>query len=292
MTASNLADQIEGLIVEANGVYAGRILSVQTKLYNDLVTILRFVDLDDQGYIKQNAGNRAILREAQNQFDKTINASGYQSALENHLKVIPAIDDLNNSYFESISSAFKPNRVFIQQIQTQTIETVNSLILQDGLAAQIKLPLNQILQQNINTGGSFSGMLNQVKTFIEGDEKIDGRLVSYSKGILHDTLFQYARAYQNSVTNDLKLVWYRYVGGVMDKSRPFCIDRNGGYFIQKEIESWADESWAGKNPLTTKSSIFILCGGYSCRHSMIPVHESIVPAEDKRRAEELGFTQP
>lgn len=289
MTASKLADQIEGLIVEANGVYAGRILSVQTKLYNDLVTILRFVDIDDQGYIKQNAGNRAILREAQNQFDKTINASGYQSALENHLKVIPAIDDLNNAYFDSISSAFKPNRVFIQQIQTQTIETVNSLILQDGLAAQIKLPLNQILQQNINTGGSFSGMLNQVKTFIEGDEKIDGRLVSYSKGILHDTLFQYARAYQNSVTNDLKLVWYRYVGGVMDKSRPFCIDRNGGYFIQKEIESWADESWAGKNPLTTKSSIFILCGGYSCRHSMIPVHESIVPAEDKRRAEELGF---
>lgn len=289
MTASKLADQIEGLIVEANGVYAGRILSVQTKLYNDLVTILRFVDLDDQGYIKQNAGNRAILREAQNQFDKTINASGYQSALENHLKVIPAIDDLNNAYFESISSAFKPNRVFIQQIQAQTIETVNSLILQDGLAAQIKLPLNQILQQNINTGGSFSGMLNQVKTFIQGNEDVDGRLVSYSKNILHDTLFQYARAYQNSVTNDLKLVWYRYVGGVMDKSRPFCIDRNGGFFIQKEIESWADESWAGKNPLTTKSSIFILCGGYSCRHSMIPVHESIVPAEDKRRAEELGF---
>lgn len=290
MTASKLADQIEGLIVDANGVYAKKILSVQTKLYNDLVTILRFIDLDEQGYIKQNAGNRAILREAQNQFDKTINASNYQSALENHLKVIPALDELNNAYFEAVSSAFKPNRVFIQQIQTQTIETVNSLILQDGLAAQIKLPLNQILQQNVNTGGSFSGMLNQIKTFVEGNQDIDGRLVSYSRNILHDTLFQYARAYQNSVTNDLKLVWYRYVGGIMDKSRPFCIDRNGGFFIQKEIESWAEQSWAGKNPLTTKSSIFILCGGYSCRHQLIPVSEIIVPAEDKRRAEELGFS--
>lgn len=289
MTASKLADQIEGLIVEANGVYAGRILSVQNKLYNDLVTILRFVDLDDQGYIKQNAGNRAILREAQNQFDKTINASGYQSALENHLKVIPAIDDLNNAYFESISSAFKPNRVFIQQIQTQTIETVNSLILQDGLAAQIKLPLNQILQQNINTGGSFSGMLNQVKTFVQGNPDVDGRLVSYSKNILHDTLFQYARAYQNSVTADLKLVWYRYVGGLMDKSRPFCIERNGNYYHQKEIESWAELEWQGKNALTTKSSIFILVAGHNCKHQLIPVHISIVPPEDINRAEELGY---
>lgn len=289
MSAAELADKIEGLIIEANGKYASRIIAVQNKLYADLVTILKFVDLDDQGYIKQNAGNRAILRTAQEQFDKTIRSSTYQYALEQHLNVIPVIDNLNTEYFESISSAFKPNRVFISSLQKQTIETVNTLILQDGLSAQIKLPLNQILQQNINTGGSFTGMLNQVKTFIQGNENLDGRLLSYSKTILHDTLFQYARSFQNSVTEDLGLVWYRYVGGIMDKSREFCIERNGGYFHQKEIESWADLEWKGKNNLTTKSSIFIFCGGHFCRHELIPVHESIVLLEDKRRVEELGF---
>lgn len=285
MTASELADRIEGLIVEANGVYAERIIRVQNKLYNDLTTILKFVDLDEQGYIKQNAGNRAILRTAQDQFDKTIRSSTYQYALEQHISVITQIDALNTAYFETISSAFKPNRVFIQNLQKQTIETVNSLILQDGLAAQIKLPLNQILQQNINTGGKFTGMLDQVKTFIQGNGNIDGRLLSYSKTILHDTLFQYARSYQNSVTEDLGLVWYRYVGGLMDKSREFCIERNGKYFHQKEIESWASLSWQGKNPLTTESSIFVLAAGYNCRHSLIPVSDSVVPVEDKKRVE-------
>lgn len=283
MTPSNLADTIEGLIVQANGKYASRILQVQNKLYNDLVTILRFVDLDSQGYIKQNSGNRAILRAAQDQFDKTIKSSIYQYALEQHLNVIPEIDALNTSYFESVSSAFKPNRVFIKSLQTQTIESVNTLILQDGLAAQIKLPLNQILQQNINMGGSFNGMLDQVKTFVKGNESIDGRLVSYSKGILHDTLFQYARSFQNSVTEDLGLVWYRYVGGLMDKSREFCIERNGGYFHQKEVERWAELDWKGKNNLTTESSIFVFCGGYSCRHQLIPVSDIAVPTDDKAR---------
>lgn len=283
MRPHDLADKIEGLIIAANEQYAKAIVTVESKLYDDLVTVLRFVDLDSEGYIKQNAGNRQILRVAQKQFDTTINESGYQSAVEMHLSVIGKIDALNESYFESISSAFKPNRVFIKSLQTNAIETANQYLLQDGLAAQVKLPLNEILSQNINSGGSYSGMLNQLRTFIKGNDKLDGRLTSYSRGILSDALFQYSRAYQQSVTADLKLEWYLYAGGLIDKSRPFCVERAGKYWHQKEIESWAKLSWAGKNPLTTESSIFILVAGYQCRHELIPVHESVVPQEAKDR---------
>ena len=283
MQPRELADKIEGLIVAANEQFAKAIIAVESKVYDDLVTVLRFVDIDNDGYIKQNAGNRQILRAAQKQFDDTILNSGYQAAVERHLSVITKIDALNESYFESISSAFKPNRVFIRSLQTNAIETVNQYILQDGLAAQVKLPLNEILSQNINSGGSFSGMLNQVRTFIKGNEKLDGRLTSYSRGIVRDTIFEYSRAYQQSITADLKLEWYFYSGGLMDKSRPFCIERSEKYFHQLEVESWASLSWAGKNNLTTKSSIFILCGGHGCVHSLIPVHESSVPQEDKDR---------
>ena len=283
MQPRELAEKIEGLIVAANEQFAKTIIAVESKVYDDLVTVLRFVDLDNDGYIKQNAGNRQILRAAQKQFDETILNSGYQAAVERHLSVITKIDALNESYFESISSAFKPNRVFIRSLQTNAIETVNQYLLQDGLAAQVKLPLNEILSQNINSGGSFSGMLNQVRTFIKGNENLDGRLTSYSRGILSDAIFQYSRGYQQSITADLKLEWYFYSGGLMDKSRPFCIERAEKYWHQLEVESWASLSWAGKNNLTTKSSIFILAGGHQCRHSLIPVHESSVPQEDKDR---------
>ena len=198
MTPQNLATTIEGLIVTANDRYAKQIIGVQNKLYNDLVNLLKFIDVDDDGNIKQNAGNRSILRAAQNQFDKTINESVYQSAVENHLKVIPKIDDLNADYFASVSSAFKPNRVFIKGLQSSTIETINSYILQDGLAAQVKIPLNEILNQNINAGGSFQGMLKQVETFVKGNDQVDGRMLSYTRNKVKDTLFQYPQqALQN-----------------------------------------------------------------------------------------------
>lgn len=281
MQPRELADKIEGLIVAANKEFAKSIIAVESKVYDDLVTILRFVELDSEGYIKQNAGNRQILRAAQKQFDDTILNSGYQTAVEKHLSVITKIDALNESYFESISSAFKPNRVFIRSLQTNAINSINEYILQDGLQASVGIPLRNIMSTNINSGGSFSGMLKQLNDFIKGGEN-EGRLLSYSRTYLSDTLFDYSRAYQAAVTQDLGLVWFFYSGGVTASgkgskgSREFCLERVDQYFHKSEVESWASLEWAGKKAGTTKSSIFIFAGGWNCKHSLIPVHESSV----------------
>src|ERR1043165_1781449 len=199
MSAQSTAEKIEGLVIAGTDKFAPKVIAVQDKLYSDLTTILKFLELDESGYIKQTAGNRQILRAAQKQFDETIQNSGYQDAVEQQIRMIPRIDALNAAYFETISSAFKPNRQFIASLQAQSIQTVNTYMLQDGLITQIRVPLNEILSQNINTGGSFSGMLEQLRTFIKGGattdgRQLDGRLLSYSRGILRDTLFQYSRS--------------------------------------------------------------------------------------------------
>jgi hypothetical protein len=90
----------------------------------------------------------------------------------------------------------------------------------------------------------------------------------------------------------LGLEFYLFSGSPLDKSRPWCLDRKGQYFHEKEIESWANEDWKGKNPLTTKSSIFILVGGFNCTDQLIPVHISIVPKDELQRAIDLGFYIP
>lgn len=283
MTPNQLASSIEGLIIASNEKYAKAISRVQNELYDTLILNLRELELDGDGYIKQNAVNRKILREAQGDFDATISGSAYKSSLQKHLQVIPKINELNALYFETISSAFTPNKNFIKAIQSNTINSVNEVILQDGLRAHIKIPLNKILEQNVNTGGSFKGMLQQVQDFVKGNSEVEGRLLKYTKTYVSDILFQYARSYQQSVTSDLKLEWYLYSGGLIEKSREFCVERTGKYFTQSEVENWAKLSWKGKDPLTTESSIFIICGGFNCRHQLIPVSKVIVPKEDLER---------
>jgi len=280
MNPDDLANQIEALIVSANERYASQIQKVQDDLYAAIAVKLKDIELDPDGYILQSAKNRQIIDDVESLVDDMLSGK-YQSQIENQLTVIPQIDDLNSEYFSSVDSSFKSNRNFIKSLQQQMVEKIESNLLHDGLTYQVRQPISDILNQNINSGGSFSGFLDQLRVFIKGDPDRDGRLLSYSRGILRDALFQYSRAYQESVTSDLKLDWYMYAGGLMDSSREFCREHAGNFYRRDVVESWADEDWQGKNPLTTSSSIFVFVGGYSCTHSLIPVHESMVPAEDK-----------
>jgi hypothetical protein len=279
MTPETLARELETLLNSAGDVYSAELIKVQNKIFNDLLIHFKSLELDDEGYIKQTAENRRILNKAQDVFDESIQNSPYQKALEKHLQVISKVNSLNATYFATISDSFAPNKNFIKGLQTELIANLNTFILGDGLQANIVLPLNQILNQNVNTGGSFSGFLDQVRTYIKGTDEVQGRLLSYSRNYVSDTLFNYSRSYQQSVTADLGLEFYLYSGGLMDTSRPFCQDRAGNFYHHNEVAKWADLSWAGKNKLTTESSIFVLAGGYSCRHSIVPVDTSIVPRE-------------
>lgn len=289
MNEEELGSQLEQLIIGANDILSEGVITVQEYLYSQLVKILKDLKLDDQGYIIQSSENRTIIQDAINAIDDKVQSSSYKTHVENYLSTVPSIDQLNVTYFEALSDAFKPNRQYLASLQKSTVGQIEDLLFNSGFESQIKIPLSAILNQNINSGGSFTALLEQVKQYVKGTPELDGRLLSYTKTITKSTLFDYSRAFQQSVSSDLGLTWYNYSGGLMDKSRQFCIDHAGGYFSQAEVESWADQDWAGKRDDTTASSIFIYAGGWNCGHSIIPVDESTVPAEDIQAAKDGGF---
>lgn len=253
-------------------------------MYSDLVVMLKDLELDSKGYIKNSGANRKIIQKAGNLFNSSLESSGYYGALSSYVSNLEVINQANAIYFAAVSESFSPNRQFIKSLQKQTIESLERTLLNEGLSANVKQPLLNILNQNVNGGGSFAGMLDQVRGYIEGVEGKQGAMQKYARTWTADALFNYSRSYQRAVSSDLGLEFYYYSGGIVKDSRDFCRERHDQHFHQKEIEAWAALDWAGKNPNTTESSIFIYAGGFSCRHSMIPVHKSTVPQEVKDRA--------
>lgn len=288
MKPEKLATSIDEIIRLTIERYSRGINGFESELYDQISTVLKDLELDSEGYIKQSAANRQILYKAESVVSELLPGESFSSIISKALEAVPAIESTAAEYFSSMSDKFKENRTFISSLQKQTIETIERTLLDDGLTAQIKGPLTDILNRNINTGGKFSGFLEEIRAFVKGNDEVEGRILSYSRNFLSDTLFNYSRAYMESVTSDLKLDWYLFAGGLIDKSREFCVERSGRYFHRSEIESWADQDWTGKRSGTTKSSIFIFVGGYSCRHSLIPVHKSIVPEEDLERMSVLN----
>jgi len=274
-----LAAAIEELILNADNRYVSAIGRIQEKLYAQLVGILKDLELDSDGYIKQNASNRKVLREADKNINELFSSDQYTSAINNYVAIVPKIDLQNVRYFRAIDDTFTPNKLFLKNLQADTIATIEKYVLRDGLQSQVIEPLSQILNQNVNSGGKFVGFMEQVKTYILGNDQVEGRAMSYTRTYLRDSLFTYSRTFQQSITNDLGLEFYLYSGGLIDKSRPFCQERAGNYYSHKEIEAMASIDWQGKKQGTTESSIFLFAGGWNCAHQIIPVHRLLVPQE-------------
>jgi hypothetical protein len=279
MNPADLAAVIEQIIISADNRYARAIGRVQNDLYNQIIAILRELELDDNGYIKQTTANRKILAQADDKIQEVFSSPMYRRSVSNFVAAVPKVDLQNVEYFTAIEQSFSPNRLFLKDLQKKAIKTIEEYILKDGLQVQVIRPLSQIMNQNINSGGQFSGFLQQIKDFVLGNSDVEGRALSYTRTFLRDSLFTYARTYQQSVTGDLGLEYYQYVGGLIDTSRPFCIERAGNFYHQKEVEQWAGLDWSGKKSGTTESSIFLFAGGWNCSHQIIPVHISIVPKE-------------
>jgi hypothetical protein len=275
MTPDQLALRIDTLIEGVEAQLNIVIQGTQRKLYSDMILLLKKLELDRNGYIRNNGVNRKILRQASSVFDAAFKNSGYKQGLQEYTSAFSKVTAINEAYFATVSSAFKPNAAFIKSLQAEAIRQIETMALNEGLVANVKSPLISILNKNINSGGSFAGMLQEVQGYIVGIDK-EGKLLRYSKTWVADALFNFSRAYQQSVTQDLGLNNFYYAGGAIKDTRDFCRERLDQYWKREQIEEWADLDWAGKNPGTTKSSIFVYLGGYNCRHSLIPVHESVV----------------
>lgn len=288
MTPKEVAVKLEQAIQEATDALNAVLDKTQNSIYRLAISKLRELDVDPDGYIRPSSANRKIIRGVNKAFDEGIQKGGYINGLNQFAKTISVLDSLNAGYFEGIGKTFNANSLSIKSLQKQTVLNIESLLLNNGLETQIKAPLSNILFQNINSGGSYSGMLEQVKVYIVGEEN-EGKLKQYVKQITRDALNNYSRSYQSTVGNALGLEFYQYVGGLMPESREFCRDRVNGYFHYKEIESWANLEWKGKRPDTTESSIFVYAGGYSCMHQIMPVSTALVPMAQVQRAIELGF---
>lgn len=283
MSPQILATEIEAIIAEADAAFLIEIAKVQDRVYAQVVSILKGLELDSEGYILQNANNRKLISKAGDKINEVFNSRLYTDAVQAYVQTIPAIDALNVQYFRTMSDSFRENRQFLKSLQNETITQIERNIMRDGLQSQVIQPLSQIMNQNVNTGGRYAGFLDQLREYIKGTNTVEGRALRYTKTYLSDTLFTYARTYQQSITSDLGLEWYFYSGPIIKTTRPFCRERAGKHFHKKEIESWADLEWQGKKQGTTASSIFVYVAGWNCQHQLIPVATSSVPAEDRQR---------
>lgn len=277
--------------------------AAQRSMYDEIELQLRDLELN-KGNIKATVSNLRIINKIKSKISSLILTDDYLDEVKKFIKTFDKITDLQNEYWKSIESTFKPSKL-LGEIKTQAItDTVNSLTEQ-GIGSIIAESVTQLLRTNITSGGSIKDLQNQLKTSVVGNKEGAGLVERYAKQITTDSVNQYSAQYTQAVSNDLGYEWFAYQGSDIVTTRPFCdamTDRR--YFHVTEIPAllqaeglfYIKDGKETKVPIYEKTGLpngmiegtnpqnfFINRGGYNCGHQIRPVGEGIVPQDIKNR---------
>lgn len=264
------------------------------------------LDTTSTGVIKASVSNLKLIAKIKADLKNLVLTDKYLQSVTDFVDTYNTISTLQNEYWASIVTEFKPNQV-LKEIRVQAIaDTVNSLTEQ-GIGPTISEDIAGILQTNITSGGSYRDLTDQLRTALTDSEGNPGLLSKYAKQITVDAVNQYSAQYMQAVTAKFSFEWFAYTGADIVTSRPFCLAvTEFTYFHVSEIPALLAARGLYYTTVKTKERLAVpiydktglpqgmyegtnpanfrtLRGGYWCGHQVRPVFESQVPQAIKDR---------
>lgn len=283
--------------------FLSKIPAAESEVYNKVVELLSRLEIKNGKYIISSA-NLEIAANISQLLREALLSSSYVQAVAEFAGEFDQQAAVSNKLFASTFPGFKPSEVAQNLVQIAKRDAIDLLLNRESDSAFVA-PLTETITQAVVNGSGYGETLKSIRTFIEGNDKIDGALLRYSKQQAFDTFAVADASYTSLVSEQLEAEWFFYSGDVISTSRPFCEERHNEYFYYKEIEGWPEGrrqegqstpdqngNWAGKIPETNSTTIYSYRGGFNCGHSIIPVSIFSVPKEVIQRNITAGLFVP
>lgn len=290
MSTDKQINEIVETIESAVKKFQSKIPGIQSNIANEIELLLKNMDLKG-GNVANTVNNLKAIGTIQNKINKIILSPEYIEAVKDLVATFNTVAKLQNQYFETVSNEFKPSTL-LNEIKTQSINSVVQYLTEDGLRANITNKVTDILRLNITTGASYKEMRAQLSDFITANKDTVGVLERYTSQITTDALSQFNGSYSQTVTQSLGLKWHIYSGSLLTTSREFCVHLvKKKYIYEKELPTIIEGDIDGSKmvlnqktdlPLgmidgTNKDNFAVLRGGYNCAHGYTPCAENFVP---------------
>lgn len=227
------------------------------------------------GAIEFDEKNVALVNELNKVIADSIQKSSYPVNVKSYIGSFDTIRTLNEDIHRDVND-LDPTEIEekLNQVQKTNVQNVLDNLVRNGMEEGFVEPVKQGIFKNIVGGMNLEDFQSYLETTILSDPLKDGQFKRYVTQISRDALNQYDGQINQQIATDLGLDAYRYVGSLIDDSRPQC-----RRWVKKEILlkedlddeiTWATNNGSGMIPGTNSDNFATYRGGYSCRHQAIP----------------------
>lgn len=280
--------QVEAL-AEMEAKLGKEAVRLQTALYRELVDkYLDALQTDQAGNILYNSKNLGYVNDL-NKTWQTFQDKHYLPVINDFAKDLLSIVDIEATYFNAIGKPFdldiameKTADLISKQIG---IDLKSGALIEDSYlyrlaeGSQVKDDIANLVLQNVSAKASFKDLKAGLQTLVEGDTGTNGAMQQYLRTYAYDTFSNVQRAVDLNIADTYQFNSFIYSGDVIKTSRPFCVggdgfeNKVGQIFTRADLEEWAGQDWAGKNP---DVPVEISLGGYNCRHTLMWIPDEAV----------------
>lgn len=244
------------------------------------------------GRIIPNRRNLARIAEIVGEMKSSFRDPAFVQAVGDYVRGFDAITD---DVLEKFARLGAVDPTFARGIASQ-FSTIASSSIGDpeSFNASLFNPMAEDLLLAVSTGSPLEDTITLLSERSRELSEIVRQTAEGSSTILRRTITTY-------VADEVGAEFFYFQGRPIATTRDWCRAREGKYWHREEIEQWgrdaaAGDGWEGMVEGTNEKTIFVHLGGWygkrgSCRHTLVPVDISDVPAEDLARMRAKGLVE-
>lgn len=233
----------------------------------------------DAGALLNSKSNIRLINAMDSLYDKFRNGN-LKPVVKTFADDLDGLFNLNQDYFKP----FTGDKAFFDKVSGNVREIMRSNI---GIGAddrfisngyldsfvkdnQVLVDIKQQLYNSVSSGNGLADTQKFFREYVNGQPgKYNGVLQKHFSGYIYDTYADYDRTTSNEFATELDLECFVYAGGLIDTSRPFCIDHNGKVWTREEAMGWKALVGKPRGPIVSRFMIYNPLrnlGGIRCRH--------------------------
>lgn len=288
-----MSNKTSEIIDKAIATFEGVIRANERFIYDETIESIKMLNLDSSGKIKPSIENIKILTRIKKNLSKLLSNKKYLKGVEQFVSEFDNLYKEQINYFIKISGKMKPSKKYYETKRIAIDNTISNLT-GAGLQSIVTDKINDILLRAVTSGVRYSDLTKELYESLNSTDKGSGLFSKYATTYATTAISQYAGENNKLMTSDLGLEWFEYVGSNIENTREFCEHLTEKRYIHKseihkllkgDIDGYQCEIYEktglpkGMIDGTNEENFQVNCGGWNCRHQLVPVAKEAVPLD-------------
>lgn len=273
----------------------------QKKMYDEILLLVKNLDTTPDGKIKQSIANLKQLTQIKAKLSKLAKDDEWAAGVGKFLQYFTLIQGEQMQYFtkafaeNTLTEQAKKKHDLMKQVAVQN--TIEGLI-GTGLQTNVTDPINNFLLRAVTSGAKFADLQKELHDHLMGADGGKGAFARYAGTYATTAMTQFTGQNNKLLTDNLGVEWFMYVGSNKETTREFCEQLTKKMYIHKSeipdiLKGKIDDYQCAIYPKTglpygmidgtNEDNFQCNCGGWNCRHQLVPVDEMVVPASIRAR---------